>query len=94
MRVSPNATDASPTPHSRSTLLFDIRDPRDAETIIPRGKTQTRGDPVLPKRTAPPIEQIIINPAERYVFFKTKNRTNAALALYVPSGTMKERRIE
>ena len=80
----------TPAPPFYSTL----GDPRDAETIIPRGKTQTRGDPVLPKRTAPPIEQIIINPAERYVFFKTKNRTNAALALYVPSGTMKERRIE
>ena len=47
---------------------------------------------VLAKRTAPPIEQIITDPAGRYVFSKFKNTADAVLALYSPSGTTKERR--
>ena len=41
------------------------------------GKTQTCGVLVLAKRTAPPIEQIITDPAGRYVFFKIKNTADA-----------------
>ena len=58
------------------------------------GKTQTCVVLVIAKRTAPPIEQIITDPAGRYVFFKIKNTTDAVLALYAPSGTMKQQRID
>ena len=37
---------------------------------------------------------MITDPAGRYISFKTKNTTDAFLALYAPSGTMKKRRID
>ena len=74
--------------------LHDIRELWDEEVIISPGKTQTCGFLVLAKRTAPPIEKTITDPAGRYVFFKIKNATDAVLALYPPFGTMKERRID
>ena len=70
--------------------LHDIRKLWDREVIISPGKKQTCGVLLLAKRTAPPIEQIITNPAGRYVFFKIKNTADAALPLYAPlAGTMK-----
>ena len=83
-----------PEAHVNFTHLHDIRELWDKEVIISPGKTQTCAVLVLAKRTAPPIEQIITDPAGRYVFFKIKHTTDAALALYAPSGTMKEPRID
>ena len=40
------------------------------------------------------MEQIKTDHAWRYVFLKIKNTTHAALALYVPSRIIKERRID
>ena len=48
----------------------------------------------LAKRTATSIEQIITDPGRRYVYFKIKNTTDPVLAIYAPSGTMKERRVD
>ena len=75
------------------SYLHDIRELWDGEVIISPGKAQTCGVLVLAKRKAPPIEQIITDPG-RYVFFKIKNTADAVLALYSPSATMKERRID
>ena len=47
--------------------LHNIRELWNGEVIISSGKTQTFGVLVLTKRTAPPIEQIITDPAGRYV---------------------------
>ena len=80
--------------HVNFSHLHDIRELWDGEVIISPGKTKTCGALVLAKRTAPPIEQIINDLAGRYIFLKIKNTTDAVLALYVPSGIMKERRID
>ena len=80
--------------HVNFSHLHDIRELWDGEVIISPGKTKTYGVLVLAKRTAPPIEQIINDLAGRYIFLKIKNTTDAVLALYVPSGIMKERRID
>ena len=74
--------------------LHELRELWDGEVIISPGKTQTCGVLVLAKKTAPPIEQILTKPAGRYVFFKIKNTTDPAMAIYAPSETMKEQRIE
>ena len=50
--------------------LEDMRELWDGEVIISTAKTQTFGVLEQAKRTAPPIEQIITDPAGRYVFFK------------------------
>ena len=80
--------------HVNFSHLHDIRELWDGEVIISPGKTKTCGVLVLAKRTAPPVEQIINDLAGRYIFLKIKNTTDAVLALYVPSGIMKERRID
>ena len=80
--------------HVNFSHLHDIRELWDGEVIISPGKTKTCGVLVLAKRAAPPIEQIINDLAGRYIFLKIKNTTDAVLALYVPSGIMKERRID
>ena len=79
--------------HVNFPHLHDIRETWDGEVIILPGKTQVCGVLVLTKITASPVEQIITEPARRYVFFKIKNTTDVVLALHAPSGTMKERRI-
>ena len=76
--------------HVNFSHLHDIRELWDGEVIILSGKTQTCGVLVLAKRTASLIEQIITGSVRRFVFFKTKNTTDAVLALYALSGTMKE----
>ena len=78
--------------HVNFSHLHDSQELSDGEVIILLGKTQTCGFLILAKRIAPPIKQIITDPAGRYVFFKIKNTTDAVLALYVPSRTMKEQR--
>ena len=77
--------------HVNFSQLHDIRKFWYGEVIISSGKTQIGSVLVLAKRTAPPIEQIIADPAGRYGFFKIKNTTDAVLA---SSGTMKEWRID
>ena len=79
--------------HVNFPHLHNIRKLWDGEVIILPGKTKTCGVLVLGKRTAPPIEQTITDPAGKFVSVKIKNTTDAVLALYAPSGTMKERRI-
>ena len=74
--------------------LHDIRELWDEEVIISPGKKQIYDVLVLAKRIAPPIEQIITDPAGRYVFFKIKNTADPVLALYDSSGTMKEQRVD
>ena len=74
--------------------LHDIRELWDVEVIIAPVKTQTYGVLALAKRTATSIEQIITDPGGRYVYFKIKNTTDRVLAIYAPSGTMKERRVD
>ena len=75
--------------HVNFSHLHNISELCDGKVIISTGKTQTCGILVLTKRTDPPVEQIINDPAGRYVFFKIKN-TRDVLALYVPSGTIKQ----
>ena len=72
--------------HINLSHIHDIRELWDGEVIISPGKAQACRLLVLAKKTAPPIEQIIADPAERYVFFKIKNATDTVLALYTPSG--------
>ena len=79
--------------HINFSRLRNISKLWDEEVIISPGKTQTCGVLVLAKGTPHPIEQIITDPAGRYVFFKIKNTTDAVFAFYVPSRTVKERRI-
>ena len=74
--------------------LHYIRELWDEEVIISPGKKQTYDVLVLAKRTASPIEQIITDPAGRYVFFKIKNTADPVLTLYDHSGTMKEQRVD
>ena len=62
--------------HVNLSHLHDIRELWEGEVIISLGKTQTCGVLVLAKRKDPPIEQIITDPSERYVFFKIKNTRN------------------
>ena len=76
--------------HVNFSHLHDIRELWDGEVIISPGKTQSCGVLVLAKRTASLIEQIITGSVRRFVFFKTKNATDAVLALYALSGTMRE----
>ena len=80
--------------HVNFSHLHNIRELWDGEAIISPGKTQTCGILVLAKRTARPVDQIRTEPARRSVFFKVKNTTDALLAFYVPSATMKEPRID
>ena len=80
--------------HIRFSHLHDITELWNGEVIISPGKTKTCGVLVLAKWTKPPIKQIITDPVGRYVFFKIKNTADVVLALYAPSGTMKERRID
>ena len=74
--------------------LHDIRELWDVEVIIAPVKTQTYGVLALAKGAATSIEQIITDPGGRYVYFKIKNTTDPVLAIYAPSGTMKERRVD
>ena len=74
--------------------LHNIKELWDEEVITSPGKKQTYDVLVLAKRIAPPIEQIITDPAGRYVFFKIKNTADPVLALYDSSGTMKEQRVD
>ena len=76
--------------HVNFSYLHNIKELWDGGVIISPGKIQTCGVLVLPKRTTPPIKQIITDPAGKYIFFKNKNTTNAVLALHASSGTMKE----
>ena len=80
--------------HVNFTHLHDTREFWDGKVILLPGKAQTCGVLVLAKRTTSPIVQIITDPAVRYIFFKIKNTTDAVLALYAPSGAMKERRTD
>ena len=80
--------------HVSFSHLRDIRELWDREVIIWPEKTQACGVLVLTKRSAPPIEQIIADPAGRYVSFKIKNTTDVILALYISSGKMKNRHME
>ena len=75
--------------HINFSRLRNISKLWDEEVIISPGKTQTCGVLVLAKGTPHPIEQIITDPAGRYVFFKMKNRADGVIAFRVPSGTMK-----
>ena len=71
--------------HVNLSHVHDIRKLWDGHVIILPGKTQTCGVLVLAKRTAPPIEQIITDPAGIYMFYsKSKNTTDSVLALYAP----------
>ena len=72
--------------HVNFSHLHDIRELWDGEVIISPGKTQSCGVLVLAKRTASLIEQIITGSVRRFVFFKTKNATDAVLALYNNEG--------
>ena len=58
--------------HVNFSHLHDISELLNGELIISTAKTQSCGALVLAKRTASPIEQIITDPAGRYVFFKLK----------------------
>ena len=80
--------------HINFSHQHNIRELWDGEVIISPEKRQSWGALVLAKITVPPIEQITIYHAGRYVFCKIKNTTYAVLALYTPSATMKEWRIE
>ena len=79
--------------HVNFSHLHDVRELWNGEVIISPGKAQTCVL-VLWKRTAPPIEQIKTNLAGKYIFFNIRNTTDAVLALYTLSGSMKERRID
>ena len=70
--------------HVNFPHLHNIKELWSGEVIISPGKTQTCTVLVLPKRTTPPIKQIITDPAGRYAFFKNKNTANAVLAFTCP----------
>ena len=80
--------------HINFSHQHNIRELWDGEVIISPEKRQSWGALVLANITVPPIEQITIYHAGRYAFCKIKNTTYAVLALYPPSATMKERRID
>ena len=70
--------------HINLSRLRNISKLWDEEVIISPAKTQTCGVLVLAKGTPHPIEQIITDPAGRYVFFKIKNRADGVIAFHVP----------
>ena len=76
------------------SYLHDISELWDGEAKISPGNTLTCGVLVLAKSKVSPMEQTIIDPAARYVFFKIKNTVDAVLALYATSGIIKKLRID
>ena len=80
--------------HINISSLAVIKEIWEGDILISPGTTQSKGVLVLAKKNAPAIEQITTDPSGRYIFFKIKNTDDAVLAIYAPSGMMKERRTE